>query len=345
QSREPGTFIVEEGSQYELYWYFEPKQNESGAWTLCYTVEGGIRYYEEGDQLWWKAVYSDRPYPVQASRVTVNLPLGASVEQWSAYVNGGDARDRVTAATELGATSVTFETQEPLRSGEELEVRVQFSEGVVAGRAQSWQATADAAAAAREQEMNFINRWQPVATLGMCAVGSALALGGPALLYLLWYRRGRNNAVPMVADYLPEPPDDLPPGLAGTLLDETVDMQDILATMVDLARRKAISITEEREDSFWAKKVDFVYRRERNDVAMLPYERELLDAMFKGSGDTVRLSELKNKFYSHLPALRTSIYRAAVEQGLFPSDPSSTRTTYVVLGAAMMVLAVVVGFA
>ncbi|MGL4651795.1 MAG: DUF2207 domain-containing protein, partial [Caldilineaceae bacterium] len=79
QSREPGTFIVEEGSQYELYWYFEPKQNESGAWTLCYTVEGGIRYYEEGDQLWWKAVYSDRPYPVQASRVTVNLPLGASV--------------------------------------------------------------------------------------------------------------------------------------------------------------------------------------------------------------------------------------------------------------------------
>lgn len=342
-SREPGTFVVEQGSQYEVYWYFDSMRNETGAWTLCYTVRDGLRYYAEGDQLWWKAVYGDRAFPVEASRVIVNLPPGAMVEEWAAYINGGDARSRVTADAQVGARSVTFNTLDRLFAGEELEVRVQFTEGVVAGAPQSWQASADAAAAARTEELNFINRWQPIATLGLCGLGVALALGGPAGLYALWYRRGRNKPVPMVADYLPEPPDELPPGLAGTLLDESADMEDILATLVDLARRKAVSITEVREDSLWAKKLDFIYRRERSDVPLLDYERELLDAVF-GRKDEVRLSDLKNKFYSHLPALRTALYEEAVRRGLFPSNPSSTRTAYVVLGVFMLVIAAAVGF-
>ena len=79
------------------------------------------------------------------------------------------------------------------------------------------------------------------------ALGLLFLLGGPAALYLLWYRLGRDKPVDMVADYLPEPPDDLAPGIAGTLLDEQADMRDIIATLVDLAQRKIISITEETD--------------------------------------------------------------------------------------------------
>lgn len=94
--------------------------------------------------------------------------------------------------------------------------------------------------------------WGPLATLGFGALGALFLFGGPALLYLLWYRLGRDKPVEVIADYLPEPPDDLPPGVAGVLLDEQVDMQDIIATLVDLARRKAISITEEEKRGlFW----------------------------------------------------------------------------------------------
>ena len=54
----------------------------------------------------------------------------------------------------------------------------------------------------------------------------------------------------LIADYLPEPPSDLPPGIAGTLIDESADMQDILATILDLARRGAIEIEEVEEKGF-----------------------------------------------------------------------------------------------
>ena len=45
-----------------------------------------------------------------------------------------------------------------------------------------------------------------------------------------------------------EPPEDLTPAEAGTLIDNAADMRDITATMVDLAVRGYIRI-EEREES------------------------------------------------------------------------------------------------
>lgn len=77
-----------------------------------------------------------------------------------------------------------------------------------------------------------------VDTLAFGALGLLFMLGGPAGLYVLWYKFGRDQPVAMVADYLPEPPDTLTPGMAGTLLDEAVDMEDIIATLVDFARRR-----------------------------------------------------------------------------------------------------------
>ena len=84
----------------------------------------------------------------------------------------------------------------------------------------------------------------------------------------------------MVADYLPEAPDDLTPGMAGALLDESVDMEDILSTLVDLARRKAISITQVEEDGFFRNSYDFIYRRELQDVPMQAYEQTIAQGHF-----------------------------------------------------------------
>ena len=176
--------------------------------------------------------------------------------------------------------------------------------------------------------------------LGVGAVGRPVGGGGLAGLYAYWVSCGaRSKPVAMVADYLPEPPSELPPGLAGTLLDESVDMEDILATVVDLARRKAISITEEQTEGFFRTGRDFIYRRE-NNVALQPYEAELIKAMF-GSKDEVRLSDLKEKFYSKLDGIKSKIYAASVEQGLFPNSPQKVRSQYGCLGHGIVAAAAI----
>jgi hypothetical protein len=75
-----------------------------------------------------------------------------------------------------------------------LEVRVQFTAGVVAGSAPlPGQAAADAEAAQVEAEEAFQERWGPVATVAFGLLGLALLLGGPVLVYLMWYRFGREQ--------------------------------------------------------------------------------------------------------------------------------------------------------
>ncbi|MGL4649823.1 MAG: DUF2207 domain-containing protein, partial [Caldilineaceae bacterium] len=209
------TELYPEG-QYIIEWVFPAITDGTGAWTICYTVEQGLRYYPEGDQIWWAAVGPDRTAPVASATAVVELPAGATVEEWAAYINGVDARDRVVAQTQVGASTVTFLTLRPLQPGELLEVLVQFTEDVVAGGQTSWQRESDAAAAAIVERLRTIQQWGATATLGFLSLSAVLALSGPALVYLLWYRHGRSKPVPMVAAYLPEPPDDLPPGLAGT---------------------------------------------------------------------------------------------------------------------------------
>ena len=344
--KEPYTFTVtDKGSRYVVYWYFPGITNRSETFTLGYTVRGGLRYYEGGDQLWWQAIYGDRSFPVQAGRVNVVAP--AAIQEWAAYTNQGkaweDAREIASASLLESGREIAYVIDRRLDPGQAFEVRVEFTPGVVAGRPQPWQTRADAEAAAREAELLFRERWGPILTLLFGALGLLFLLGGPAALYLLWYRLGRDKSVEMVADYLPEPPDDLAPGVVGTLLDEQADMQDIIATLVHLAQRKIISITEEKTDEFQAAR-DFIYRYENRKLPVSSFEQHLLYSLFRGRSD-VRLSELKDKFHRELPALKRALYTEVTEQGLFARSPEKVRTQYGILGICLLVLAGLAGMA
>ena len=340
---QPYTFSVEESRyQYVIRWFFPTMQDSSETYTIRYRVHDGLRFYEAGDQLWWKAIFKNRPFPVLAGQVRVHAPEGTSIQQWAGYINNQNARDDANAELLQDERTIVFNLVRTLSSGEEFEVRVEFDHGVVDGEPQGWQIVADAEAAEREAELAFYRRWQPIAAVGFGALGILLMLGGPAALYGLWYQWGRDKPVELVADYLPEPPDDLSPGMAGTLLDETVDMEDIMATLVDLARRKAISITEDKNEGFFSSSTDFIYRREREDIPLAPYEAELIHSLF-GSQDEVRLSALKNKFYDKLPRIKKRLYTDVTEADLFPRSPETVRSQYGCLGAAGIVGGVIVG--
>jgi uncharacterized membrane protein len=333
-TREPWTFTTYmEGSEFKIQWFFPPTSDSRHTYTIAYTVSGGLRYYTEGDQLWWKAVVSDRAFPVHASRVTVHVPEPAEIQNWDAY--GTPAR-----AQKLDERTVAFEATEEIPAGQEFEVRVQFTPGVVAGEPPAWQAQADAEAAALERQA----RWRPVIDLAMLTLGLLFLLGGPAVLYLLWYTRGRDVPVKLPADYLTEPPSDIPAGMAGTLLDERADMKDIIATIVDLAHRGVIAIEEVEEPGFLGigAHKDFVYRLQRPPEGLRPYEQTLIQEFFGGRAER-RLSDLKNKFYTAIPKLQSQLYQEVVRAGYFRANPESVRGLYMGLGITGLIITALSG--
>ncbi len=326
----PFTFSTyQSGDEFNIRYNFPPTSDSSRTMVLEYTVRGGLLYYPAGDQLVWRAVPANPTVPIQHASVTVHLPEGATVTNYDA------TGPRGTASLIDGGNGVRFETTEPMRGGPDFAVRVQWPSGYVAGQPSAWQ-----------QEMDFKDKWTPVINLATLGLAIFLLVLGPLGLYLLWYQKGRDAPVKLPAEWIAEPPSDLPPGMVGTLIDEQADMKDIIATLVDLARRGVLAIEEEKSPGLFGigEKRDFIYHLEDAGLPMRAYERTLVKKLF-GDDKTKRLSDLKEKFYTHVDTLKKGLYEATVKEGLFESDPEHVRTRYGALAILGLIVSAILGCA
>ncbi len=328
-----------EDGDVEVRWYYPFTSNANRTFKIAYTVKGAVRRYDEGDEVWWMAVHDDHPYLIRGSRVTLQLPEGVTINAQDGGKGYVAETDGVSAEVTVSPDrrTMTAVANEALDPGDFLAVGVKFTPGVVGGSKPGWQTDYDRKVAWDDGGRQVLNLF--LGTLGLLTL-----IAAPLAVYLLWYRRGRDPQVGMVADYLPEPPEDVLPGVAGTLVDEKADLQDVIATLIDLARRGYLTMTEEEERGFAGLtfKRDFVFERtDKGWSDLKDYEQTLLRKLF-GRSRSKRLSDLKNKFYTALPDIRDGLYDAVVEEGYFRSSPEKTRRTYTILG--IVVAALVIAF-
>jgi uncharacterized protein (TIGR04222 family) len=129
-----------------------------------------------------------------------------------------------------------------------------------------------------------------------------------------------------------EPPDHIRPAQIGLLLDERADTLDVTATIVDLASRGYLRITE-LPSTGWFGKTDWqIDRLNADDSPLLEYESAVMNGLF-ASGDSTTLSALKNHFYKDLEKAKTALYTDAVARGWFPRNPQSVRVVWGLGGA------------
>jgi len=158
------------------------------------------------------------------------------------------------------------------------------------------------------------------------------------LMFWWWWTRGRDPALrPIAAQY--QPPEQLSPGEIGTLVDNSVDMRDITASIVDLAVRGYLVI-EERDVSHLlglthSKEYFFHLKKPVADWAALKaHEQQLLGGIFEQGAveETVSLTSLKNKFYKNISPMKSQIFMSLVGRGYYTKRPDSVRSGYVGFG-------------
>lgn len=332
-SVEPFTFWTDQsGNELEIRWNFPPTSNSIRTFELSYTVKGGVRIYESGDKLQWMAIDNERDFPIEAASVQVTLPQGASFQDIDSagvaaeWQQGEDGR------------TVQYVAQRSMSPSDTFEIGVEFTHGVIPSEAPTWQAEVD-----REEFYDLNVR--PVLTLIVGFMAVLLAIGLPLLVYLLWYSRGRDPEVGPVPDRLSSPPSDLPAGVLGSLIDEQADMQDVVASIVDLARRGYLKIEEvEKPGLLGFNSEDFVFRRtEKDDGDLRPYERRILRGIFGSSRKERELSDLRNKFYRHLDDVQEELYKELVREGFFKSRADKTRGRWTAVGIGGLALAFLAG--
>ncbi|MEM7009230.1 MAG: DUF2207 domain-containing protein, partial [Thermodesulfobacteriota bacterium] len=136
-----------------------------------------------------------------------------------------------------------------------------------------------------------------------------------------------------------EPPENITPAEAGTLIDERANILDLTSTVIDLAVRGYLTIEEITTTKFFyfTNKDYKIIRTQKPLDSIKLYEDRIISGMFGGK-DTIMVSELKNKFYSHIPGIKDALYKELVAGRYFPTNPENVRRIYKWIGIAAMVL-------
>jgi uncharacterized membrane protein YgcG len=286
-----------------------------------YSVSDALRFFEDHDEFYWNITGDEWEVPIASASANITLPVGATGIRTNVFTGAYRSTGKQAEAEVVG-NGVEVHTTAPLGYHEGLTIAVAFDKGLVRE------------ATPVEHAWLFLRSNWPLFLPIVAFFG----------MFWLWWTRGRDPRLrPITAQY--EPPEQLTPSEVGTLIDNSVDMRDITAAIVDLAVRGYLTIEEKTKDSMLGlvHSKDYVFHLKKSSgewSSLKPHEQELLGGLFSGggqAGETVTLSELHNEFYKYLPGIKNRVFESLVSRGYYRRRPDSVRTSYIAGG-------VVVGF-
>jgi len=295
--------------------HFAEPQDSQVTVTFDYDVRGAAAATADGLEVRWPVVQG---FNVPITDATVQWD--ASDVTWLSCLAGAPGTSRPCTASQLMEVARPTMRQQGLDAGDQMV-------GIL-GLSSSSGVAANADVQARwSLARGFTARGMPLwVALGLVALGLLAAAW-------LWWTRGRDSQPDDVVLRAPlvnrdgrtvfAPPSGVRPGQMGTLVDERADLVDVAATIVDLAVRNYLFV-EELPHSGYAARDWLLRRRNQAGDELLPYEREVFDALF-GERSEVRVSDLDDSLRSRLPAIQALMYDDMVDQGWFGERPDSVR--------------------
>jgi uncharacterized membrane protein len=292
---------------------------------LHYRILNAIRFFDDHDELYWNVTGGEWDAPIRAASAKIELPDGVTSLHAIAFTGAYGSRES-DAQVETTGNIVQVSANHPLSYREGLTVVAGWDKGFV-----------HPPSAAAKIALFLRSNWP----LFLPVVAFFIMLW-------LWWTRGRDPERGSIAVQY-EPPDKLTPGECGTLVDNEAAMRDITATLVDLAVKGYLTIEQKDESHLLglSHSKEYIFHLKRPPTewnGVRPHELEMLSALFNdGSITSVKLSDLQNHFYTHLPAIRTRIFDALMADGYYLHRPDTVRQGYIGAGIVIGILLFVFG--
>jgi hypothetical protein len=328
-------------------------------YVITYRLLGALNAFEDHDELYWNVTGDTWPVPIERVTVSVTAPA----------ITAADCFQGPEGSTEkcqkgISPSRADYQSSRTLRSGEEVTIVAGLQKGSV---------QVSGPILVTKKSLGDQIRDVLGLTAGPIALAVVAAVVTVTGLARLWWTRGRDRwygdvqylsgrtveeELPLgaretvVVEFAPPEVDStrraLRPAEAGVLMDERADTLDVSATIVDLAVRGYLRIVEPERHKYTLQQL------KEPDASLLPYESELLTALFgsavAGPGEisavsglapalaTVNLDDLKDHFFKDLASVKKRLYEQAVKTDkMFPSNPETIRMLYAGAGVALAV--------
>lgn len=304
--------IRREGAYKKIKIYIPGAVDTTKTVLIDYTIPNAIRYFQDYDEFYWNVTGNDTTVPTDAASASITLPQAAAGSvraQAFTGVYGATGRD---ADVRIDGARIDLESRNPLEMHEGLTVDVAVNKGVL------------------HEPLALTRGWWFLRS----NPGLLIPLWTFLVMFALWWRFGRDTNAGLSVAPMYEPPKQIRPAEAGTLIDDSIDPRDITSTIVDLAVRGYLTIEEKDSSVLFFHSRDYVFHRVTpgpGDEKLDPFESVMMANLF-ASGSDVPLSSLRNRFYTALPAIKHDIYAALRQKGMYLIDPESA-VGYMAVGA------------
>ena len=306
-----GQVEVEGGDPLRVTWHFAPTSGAAHVFTVRYRVLGVIRK-GESDTLTWRAVPEQHDYSIERSTVILTYPpVTALLETPSLNTDFEAAADENRVVLTTGG----------LAEDEDLVLTARFAPGSLTRAAPQWQTEQEQANAAAAHAI----------PAGLAAGFVTLVLGG---LGLLTYIRANGREL-TISPVVPNasPPSTLSPAVVGKL---AIQPHAFMGTIFDLAQRGLLEIRE--ETGGWGTRKHVLVRKDHS-IALSPFERGLLEALFKPDEKQINLSEVAGRLAAKHDLFDEPLEQELIQRGWLDPDRKQKRTRLAGTGWISLLLA------
>lgn len=285
--------------------YVDGKQ----VYQISYKVERGMRFFEDYDELYWNVTGNGWGTEINQASTTISWPEGMGEDAGSICFTGfyGSAGKDciITAKTD---NSISLATTAPLGLYQGFSVGVSLPKGYITPPS-----------TAQELWWMISDNW-------------GFLLPFIMLIFMIhrFLKYGRDPDLKKTVIAFYEPPDDLTPAEVGTIFDESADMKDISAEIVQLAVAGYLRIEEKDEKGFFFNSKKYTFHKtepKRNAKGLNEYQQAIMNGIF-GGGDKKELDKLRNKFYRKIPKINEMLYNSMLNRKYFPKHPHTVRDHY-----------------
>ncbi len=296
-------------------------------YSIDYNVENVINFYNDHDEFYWD-INGDQ-WQQSFEKVSANITVHKdSVIDKKCFTGryGATNKDCTITAGAINSTSntqqVSISTNNILASNQTLTAVLSLKKGVFKKHT--------------FKDLIFLN----ISTFLQI---SLLPLFTFIFSYLIWRKYGKDikGTGIIVPQY--SAPDNLSPAEVATINSYKLSPKDLSATIIDLAIRKYLKITEITKKGLLTNTSTYRFDRLSSDISNLrPHEIIILHDIFdQNNSNSVELDTLKNQFYLTLQKLQKSIPDNLIKVGYIAKNSKTSGIYFHLVSVLFIIVAFV----